>query len=115
MSRSFAKRAGFAVLSGLIAAAVLILMLAEGDDAGLAHLHSLGGGEWAFPFVVGACVGLVAWWGLGARSGAERSLVSQASCPMCGRPIRDDWRLCPDCGTLVKGSSAKPTGDRLHA
>ena len=115
MSRLFVKRAGLAVLSGLVAAAVLILMMAEGDEAGLAHLRSLGGLEWAFPFAVGACVGLVAWWGLGTRTAEERLEGGQAPCPACGRPIRDDWRLCPDCGTLVERGSAKSSEGPVRA
>ena len=116
MRNLFAKRAGFAVLSGLVVAAVLILMMADGDEAGLAHLHSLGGLAWTFPFVVGACVGLVAWWGLGAaRTGGERFEGGQASCPVCGRQIRIDWRLCPDCGTLVEGGSAKSSERPVRA
>ena len=115
MSRLFAKRAGIAALSGVLAAALLILMLAQDTDAGLAHPHAFGGATWAFPFVVGACVGLVAWWALGSRAESSARETADAACPICGRPVRDDWRLCPDCGTLIEDDAAKSAERPLSA
>ena len=108
MSRLSVKRAGLAVLGGLVAGAVLIVTIAGADKAGLAQLHRLGIAEWALPFVVGTCVGFIAWWTIGAIGDEEPPLHVEAACPACGRPILDDWRLCPDCGTLVERASERP-------
>jgi len=103
------KRAGIAALGGLVAGAVLIIAIAGADGDGLVRLHSLGAAEWALPFVAAVCVGLITWWAIGAMGDDEPPLHVEAACPACGRPILDDWRLCPDCGTLVERASERPT------
>ena len=108
MSRSLVKRASFAALGGLVAGAVFIAMLADTDASGLGPFHRLGAIEWALPFGAGACVGLIGWWALGALGGEDLPLHTEAACPACGRPILDDWRLCPDCGTLVEHAPTAP-------
>ena len=103
------KRASVAVLGGLTAGVVLVAIVAETGESGLGSLPAgLGRAEWALPFVVGAFVGLVAWWALTALADQEPPLHTEAACPACGRPILDDWRLCPDCGTLVERASNTP-------
>ena len=109
MSRLSVKRAGIAVLGGLVAGTVLVVAIAGADEKGLAQLHRLGAGEWALPFVAAVCVGLIAWWAIGAMGDEEPPLHMEAACPACGRPILDDWRLCPDCGTRVERASERPT------
>jgi endogenous inhibitor of DNA gyrase (YacG/DUF329 family) len=110
------KRASIAVLGGLTAGVVLVaIVAAETSESGLGSLPAgLGSAEWALPFVVGSFVGLFAWWALTALADRERPLHTEAACPACGRPILDDWRLCPECGTLVERASKGPEERPAH-
>lgn len=108
MSRLSVKREGIAILGGFVAGTVMTIAIAGADKDGLAQLHRLGAAEWALPFVVAVCVGLIAWWAMGAIGDEELPLHVESACPACGRPILDDWRLCPDCGTLVERASERP-------
>jgi hypothetical protein len=110
MSRLFETRLGFAVLGGLAAVSVLIAVVVQMDESGLSRLYNIGQIEWFVPIAVGASVGLVAWSALGGLSGDDSPSHTEAACPACGRPILDDWRLCPDCGTLVTHSATTAVG-----
>jgi hypothetical protein len=101
LSRVLAKRIGFAVLGGLAVVSVLIAVGTEAHDAGMTSLLSFGSLEWVVPFVVLASVGLFAWLALAPRDSEEPPAHAEATCPVCGRSMLDDWRLCPECGTLV--------------
>jgi predicted amidophosphoribosyltransferase len=63
------------------------------------------------PVVAGVAAGALAWLVLDGVHGEEDApLHSAAACPACGRPMLDDWRLCPHCGTLVGRESAGVDG-----
>jgi len=60
--------------------------------------------EWLVPLVALAAIGAVAWGVLRSNRSGSKGDGESACCPSCGRPIRPDWRLCPNCGTFLEHS-----------
>ena len=87
-----------AVASVLFAALVAVAVLVFGELAGSRHIPA--SAVWAIPLLAGGAVGLLALFLLAGTNlederGTGRSAVS---CPMCGKQVLEDWRLCPYCG-----------------
>jgi hypothetical protein len=102
VTRVSAKRVGLAVFGGLAAICILTAIAANLDDSGFAPFGSLGIFMWVMPLILGASVGALAWLLLGGASSEQQgSGRAELACPVCGRPILANWRLCPHCGSLV--------------
>lgn len=68
------------------------------------------GAEWLVPLVAVAAIGVVAWGVLRTSRAGSEDDGKTACCPSCGRPVRADWRLCPNCGAFLdSASAAEPT------
>jgi hypothetical protein len=55
------------------------------------------------PLVFGVAVGVFAWLILSAESEVDSAAPSKA-CGTCGSSVRDNWRLCPECGSFIQGA-----------
>jgi hypothetical protein len=55
------------------------------------------------PLVVGVMVGLLGWLVLGTKREVGAKSPDKA-CDNCGSSVLDDWRLCPECGTLIESA-----------
>jgi hypothetical protein len=96
-----------AALGGLFVAAVLLALIlvlnADGSFAGSTAASPLG---WTVPLIAGVLVAGLSWLLLAERpkrvSEAE-DLPANTECETCGKPCLSTWRLCPYCGTLIRG------------
>lgn len=65
------------------------------------------------PLTVGVVIAVVAWLMVGRRPD-EGSTVTEKACSNCGSLVLDGWRLCPECGEFIDGTSGgdgfPPTG-----
>jgi hypothetical protein len=105
------RRAGLAVLGWFAAVSVLVAVAAEVGHSEFARLYNLGLYEWAVPVVAGVAAGALAWLVLdGVHADDDLPSHSVAACQACGRPMLDDWRLCPHCGALVGRESLEADG-----
>ena len=58
---------------------------------------------WVVPLTVGALLALVALLLVERSSGpADEGVPAATSCAACGKPIIEEWRLCPHCGELLE-------------
>jgi hypothetical protein len=55
------------------------------------------------PLVLSVAVGVFAWLILSAESEVDSTAPPKA-CGTCGSSVRDNWRLCPECGSFIKGA-----------
>ncbi len=46
-------------------------------------------------------LGLI-WLIRGTSSASSTPVPAQLQCPQCKRPVREDWLVCPYCGTRLK-------------
>ena len=90
------------------AAAALALLVAlglaalRGGDSALSQLLGFRTLELAVPLAAGAVIGLGAWALLDdPPSPTQDAPYAEMACPVCGRAILEDWRLCPYCGSFV--------------
>lgn len=89
---------GLAGLAGLFA---LVVLFNEGLSlAGCTAATPLG---WTIPLVSVVVIGAAAWALLSQPekdSGGSEEFRS-TTCPVCGRNVLAEWRLCPYCGSAV--------------
>lgn len=104
MKRSALKRIGVAILGAMAAVWALTVWAASTGESMLDRIHALGVTFWVLPLIAGASVGVAAWLVLGTipEETEDRFRPSESACPWCGKPVRDDWRLCPHCGNLIE-------------
>lgn len=65
------------------------------------------------PLAVGIVIAVLAWLVVG-RNPNGGSTATDKACSNCGSQVLDGWRLCPECGGFIDGSSGgdgfPPTG-----
>lgn len=65
--------------------------------------------SWTVPLASVFVIAGVAWLLLSqdgrGRHGADDGSIE---CPVCGRSVMADWRLCPYCGSLLEPGGAEP-------
>lgn len=109
MGGLFTKRVGLAALGALAAVSVLFAILGELQDTGAGGVFTFALMGWVIPLVIAASVTLFLWLTMGqVRENEIDEGPVESACPSCGRPIMEDWRLCPDCGTLLESGAQGP-------
>ena len=104
MSRVSSRR--MLVLATAAAATALLVALGlaalRGGDSALSQLLGFRTLELAVPLAAGAVIGLGAWALLDDPPPTTQDVpYAEMACPVCGRAILEDWRLCPYCGSFV--------------
>ncbi|MDR3686351.1 MAG: zinc ribbon domain-containing protein [Coriobacteriia bacterium] len=113
MSRVSAKRMLVLAAAAVALALLVALGLAalRGGDSAVSRLLGLRTLELGVPLAAGAVIGLGAWALLDDPVPAPQDAsYAEMACPVCGRAILEDWRLCPYCGSFV--ATADPRAPR---
>lgn len=93
-----------AVAGGLFVVGGLYWILSAANGVqGFAGCTGTAAFGWIVPLVTGAVIGGVSWFLLHReeREPPEHSEFRRHPCPSCGAPVLDEWRLCPECGTVL--------------
>ena len=112
MTRKQLMRIASAALGGLaVGLAFMAALLVLNSGGGLVGCTAATAAGWTIPLLAGLVVGGVAWILLaedkGGGSTPNGSTLS-ARCAGCGRPVADEWRLCPYCGVVTGVDDADP-------
>ena len=99
-----------AVLGGLAVVGGLAAVLLWADPA---RIFTGSSGvippAWTVPLASVFVIAGVAWLLLSqdgrGRGGADDGSIE---CPVCGRSVMTDWRMCPYCGSLLEPDIAEP-------
>jgi hypothetical protein len=93
-----------AVLGGvLVALALLAVLFALNSRSGFMGSTAATATGWTIPILAGVVAGVAAWALLleeGSQA-AKRQPALVSRCSECGRPLADEWRLCPYCGAFA--------------
>ena len=102
MTRRQVMRLVSAILGGIVVAlAFLAGVLVLNSRSGLSGSTAATAAGWTIPVLAGIVAGVVAWVLLiEDRSRQEEGSGLAPRCSDCGRPMADEWRLCPYCGAL---------------
>lgn len=98
------KRLALAVIGGLFLTALIFgvaVALSSQNRLGTCTVVMTYG--WVVPLVSGLIIGFVALLLLDSArvTGGHESARCDSDCPSCGKPIDDDWRMCPHCGEML--------------
>jgi hypothetical protein len=104
LNRVVTRRASLAVLGGIATASILLATAAKFEDADWALYPVLTVADWLLPAVIGVAVGLCLWLATAPRKSEGAAVPRESACANCGRPVLDDWRLCPECGSLIESA-----------
>ena len=53
----------------------------------------------------------IAWITSAVTAEPVSGQAATTTCPACGGPIRDDWRLCPHCGRMTETEVGSDEGE----
>jgi hypothetical protein len=83
---------------------VAVVVLSVGDSASI-RAFDLYPYEWLVPLLAAVAMGALAWVLLGTvERPATEHVPDDTSCGTCGEELRQEWKLCPRCGTFVDGT-----------
>lgn len=93
-------------LAGAAAALLLLALLEQANGGvGFAQTGAATALGWVWPLL--ACgAGFALGWVLlrpHAREGADDA-SGLPRCPRCDGPVQSRWRVCPHCGSIIKGT-----------
>ena len=118
MSRVSAKRMLVFAAAAVALALLVALGLAalRGGDSALSRMLGFRTLELGVPLAAGAVIGLGAWALLDDPVPTSQDApYAEMACPVCGRAILEDWRLCPYCGSFVAATeshASRPASQR---